>query len=283
MKNINIKPEEIDTVIYHKNCSDGFGAAWSAWKKLNHKASYIPASYGSCDFIKLLKNRTIAVLDFSFSEEEINLMLGNCNRICIIDHHKTALRIQHLENVHLDMNQSGAVLAWKYFNPKEPVPTFLKYIQDRDLWKWQMPESKEFSTYFQNVPKKFESYSSFLDKKEIKNAIKKGKTLLEYQAKIVQSISSRSKKLKYKNYNLKIVNSSIFQSEIGDHLSSDSDAALIWYTNYNAKKNIASLRSKNDIDVSILAQDFGGGGHKNASGFSFDINQNILELLQEKK
>merc|ERR1712224_429437 len=97
-----------------------------------------------------------------------------------------------------------------------------------------------------------------------------------YQNKIVQSISTRCLNAQYKNYNLKIVNSPIFQSEIGNYLSSDTHAAAVWYTNYTANKNIVSLRSKGDLDVSILAQEFGGGGHKNASGFSFNISQNIL-------
>lgn len=31
-----------------------------------------------------------------------------------------------------------------------------------------------------------------------------------------------------------------------------------------------SLRSKEDMDVSLIAKSFGGGGHKKASGFEYD-------------
>ena len=32
----------------------------------------------------------------------------------------------------------------------------------------------------------------------------------------------------------------------------------------------------NKVDVSIIAKEFGGGGHKNASGFATKINPTIL-------
>jgi bifunctional oligoribonuclease and PAP phosphatase NrnA len=47
-----------------------------------------------------------------------------------------------------------------------------------------------------------------------------------------------------------------------------------------------SLRSKGDIDVCKVAQSFGGGGHKNASGFKFQddmkvIKRNVLNKLKK--
>jgi hypothetical protein len=33
-------------VIYHADCLDGLGAAWSAFCKLGHQARYIPARHG---------------------------------------------------------------------------------------------------------------------------------------------------------------------------------------------------------------------------------------------
>ena len=31
-------PNEVELVLYHANCSDGFGSAWAAWKLLGSKA-----------------------------------------------------------------------------------------------------------------------------------------------------------------------------------------------------------------------------------------------------
>lgn len=50
----------------------------------------------------------------------------------------------------------------------------------------------------------------------------------------------------------------------------------------------ASLRSKGDIDVSIVARDFGGGGHKNAAGYRltgdfYKARLSLIEKLKEYK
>ena len=43
MQNIkNIKGSALNYVLYHKNCNDGFGAAWVAWQALGNQAKYIP-------------------------------------------------------------------------------------------------------------------------------------------------------------------------------------------------------------------------------------------------
>jgi len=280
MENISIPRQDIDTVIYHKNCSDGFGAAWAAHEFLKHQAEYLPAQYENIDFVYKLKNRTIAVLDFSFDEATIKKIISNGNKICIIDHHKTAERIRHLPNVHIDSTHSGAILAWNFFHPAKDPPEFLLYIEDRDLWKWKMEKSSEFSIVFQDVPKKFENYSKFKSYNKIKETIKTGEQLKSYQFSLIKRISSRHINTKWNGTNIKIVNSPILQSEIGNFLSSDSSAALIWYKNYQANKIIVSLRSKGDLDVSKIAERFNGGGHKNAAGFTLDLNQNLEEYFE---
>ena len=283
MHSIEIQPKEIDTVIYHKNCSDGFGAAWSAYQLLGNKATYVPAQYDDIDFVFYLKNKTIAVLDFSFSEDQIERIKQNNNRICIVDHHKTAERISHLENTWIETKYSGAILAWKFFHQNKKIPLFLKYIQDRDLWKWELEGSRDFSIVFQSVPKTFESYDEFISTKKIKDTIKAGKLLNSYQYGLIKRIAANFNSCKYKNTKVKLVNSSILQSEIGNYLSSHDTVAAIWYKNYSANKTIVSLRSKEDLDVSLIAQDFGGGGHKNAAGFSLDIDANVQELFTNTK
>ena len=39
-------PSSVQVVIYHANCNDGFGAAYSAWKLLGNRAEYHAASHG---------------------------------------------------------------------------------------------------------------------------------------------------------------------------------------------------------------------------------------------
>ena len=44
-----------------------------------------------------------------------------------------------------------------------------------------------------------------------------------------------------------------------------------------------SMRSKGDIDVNAIAKEFGGGGHKNASGCSARGDLDALQALFEQK
>lgn len=82
---------------------------------------------------------------FSFSREKLLEMQSNAKSITLLDHHKTAKeKLSDLDFCHFDLSHSGAILSWYYCNGinSEP-PMLLKYIEDQDLWKWQMPFAKE--------------------------------------------------------------------------------------------------------------------------------------------
>lgn len=277
-KNKLLDPQLINIVIYHKNCADGFGAAWSAWKLLGSQAEYFPAQYGGVDFVFEFKNKNIAVLDFSFTAQEIEKIESNGNKILILDHHKTALQIQSLPNALIDINKSGAALSWEYFHPHKPPPAFIKYIEDRDLWKWQLPMSEEFNLVFQMEDKTFENYSLFESVEKVNQLILDGTTILSYRNKIVEEIASRYSKAVDKDLNEFIfVNSSFYQSEIGNFLARKFPEKIIaiWYCNLSQGNTIVSLRSVGDLDVSKIAATYNGGGHKNAAGFSIEKGKSL--------
>ena len=58
--------------------------------------------------------------------------------LIVIDHHLTAKEaLQKIPDANkiFDMRQSGATLAWNYFHPRHEIPMFLRYVEDRDLWR----------------------------------------------------------------------------------------------------------------------------------------------------
>ena len=61
-------------ILYHKGCSDGFGAAWSAWKKFGSKAQYIAVKYDE-EPPKNLSGKTVYILDFCYSMKETENIL----------------------------------------------------------------------------------------------------------------------------------------------------------------------------------------------------------------
>jgi hypothetical protein len=43
------------------------------------------------------------------------------------------------------MKMSGATISWDFFHGEKPVPAMLRYIEDCDIWRWALLNSKEFS------------------------------------------------------------------------------------------------------------------------------------------
>jgi len=142
-----VEPSTVNLVIYHANCTDGFGAAYAAWKLLGDRAEYFAAKHGEPPPDVAGKN--VVVLDFSYDNTTTKRLMKEAKSFLIIDHHKSAVvELHDISCTRFDMNHSGAMLAWKFFHPGKEPPRMIKFIEDRDLWKWEIPYSKEFSAAF---------------------------------------------------------------------------------------------------------------------------------------
>lgn len=261
-------------VLYHSNCYDGFGSAYAAWEYFeyaNTQAIYIPVSYG--DQRPLLPNAEhIYILDFSYNEEDLVAFHNENNcQITLLDHHKTAQ--EKLEpligrydwlSIEFDMNRSGALMSWEFFHPSDQVPELIQHISDRDLWKFELEGTKEVHMALVSYPMDFKLWSEF----KVEDLIKEGKTLIRMYDNLVNNICSKATIKELAGYKIPVVNTSIAWSEVGNKLCNDypqHDFAAS-FTVFGDQV-MWSLRSIGDFDVSEIAKQFGGGGHKNAAGF----------------
>lgn len=278
-----IEPSLVNLVIYHKNCSDGFGAAYSAWKLLGNKAEYIACSHG--DPAPDVTGKKVAILDYSFDNETTKKMIEDADGLIVIDHHKSAMvELHDISNCIFDMNKSGAAMAWEFFHPSKETPKFIQYIMDRDLWKWEMPYSKEFAAAFDMVPWEFSAFEEFEDDSVIDDAIKRGSYILAYSKTVVKKICDKASRKKLeiggKEYDIMVVNSSHWMSEIGATLSKDCDLAMIYYFDHDRKEYKVSLRAFHEhVDASEVSKTFGGGGHKKAAGFVLPMDRHPESLF----
>jgi len=277
-----LEPSSVNCVIYHADCTDGFGSAYSAWKLLGNRAEYYPCKHGSKP--PDVKGKNVVILDFSFNNKTTKKMIKESNELLVIDHHKSAVvELHDISNTHFDMTKSGAMLAWEWFHPGKEPPKFIQYIMDRDLWLWELPYSKEFSAAFDMVPFEFEEFEKFEDDSVFDDAVKRGSYILAYSKTVVKKVCDKATPRKMDGKNVMVVNSSHWMSEIGAKLSPDCDIALIWYYDHNDKIIKASLRSFHEhVDVSEVAKKFGGGGHKKAGGFTLPGNYNIEDLFDKE-
>lgn len=268
-------PQDVDLVIYHANCRDGFGAAWAAWKLLGDQAQYLPASYG--DLQPDVTGKNVAILDFSYSCAQTKIMIDQANSLVVLDHHRSAQKkLQGIHEAHFDMEQSGAMLSWRFFHGFQEPPAFLRYIEDRDLWKWEMEDSKAVSAAIACVDMTFEEYDRMSLPTKINDLINDGYAILAYNKTVIRSAIERVRRSTWNSYEICVVNSSVLQSEIGSHLAPTCDFAIVWYYDHSLMKYRVSLRTeKENVDVSKIAERFGGGGHKKAAGFLLNSSSSV--------
>jgi uncharacterized protein len=261
-------------ILYHAQCPDGFGAALAIWQK--HKNQYIYLAVSHNQPIPTLELQSeVFLVDFCYPAEVLVGLSQKMHKVMVLDHHKSAeedlkkLNLADYPNlqVSFDMNKSGAVMAWEYFQ-QSPVPELFKYIEDKDLWLFKLPKSREFSAGLRAYPMEFELWN----KLSVNQLISEGETLLRYQNQIVDKLCKNMRLTQVADYQVPTVNSPILQSEIGNYLCKlyPQYPFSAVYFDGNEKRHF-SLRSVGDFDVSAIAKSMGGGGHKNAAGFVVNL------------
>lgn len=145
-------------VLYHAGCDDGFGAAWAAWLTLGRDAEYIPVNYGQ-DPPEIPDGARVTILDFSYPRDVL-LELSKRYYLHVFDHHKTAAQdLAGFDRATFDMTKSGARLAWEHFHPGVDVPTLVRVVESRDLWRFDEPHTRELSAWIRSYPRDFPTWN----------------------------------------------------------------------------------------------------------------------------
>jgi oligoribonuclease NrnB/cAMP/cGMP phosphodiesterase (DHH superfamily) len=276
-----LEPSSVDLIIYHANCTDGFGAAYAAWKLLGDRAEYHAAKYG--EEPPDVTGRNVVILDFSYDNATTKALMKKAKNFLIIDHHKSAMvELHDVSCARFDMNHSGAMLSWNFFHPGKEAPRMIKHIEDRDLWKWEIPYSKEFAAAFDMVPFDFEEFDKYLDDSAVDSAQERGAYILAYSKTVISKISKNAHPRKLGGKDVLVVNSPHWMSEIGAALSPKCDFAVIWYYDHESRQVRVSLRAHHDdSDVSEVAKKYGGGGHRKAAGFALPADVSIETIFDK--
>lgn len=284
-------------VLYHANCTDGFGAAW-AFSKV------AAPSYSNVQYLPVTYNQPIPaeafpwsgapedlyILDFSYPMPELEMLASSYNTVTILDHHIGAKEILEeagqLPNVTaiFDNNKSGAGLTWDYLAlDGEPRPLLINYIEDRDLWKFELPASKAVNAVIQTTKHEFLSFSILSNHLETSfgTILVAGEFLLKQEDKYVQSICALARKIQIADYEVPFVECpGMLASVVGNQLAGSSDFSVTYHTFPDGSIKF-SLRAGKDCPLSMadLAKLWGGGGHHKAAGFS--LSRENLDYLED--
>lgn len=258
-------------VIYHGNCADGFGAAYAAHLAMPD-AEFYPGVYQQEP--PDATDRYVYMLDFSYKRPVILDMAQRAKRIVILDHHLSAMEdLKDLNSpkvsTYFDMNKSGAVISWEFFNLKsKSVPDLFKYIQDRDLWKHELPRTKEVNAAIFSFEYNFDVWAKLVAT-PINDLADEGEAILRKQNKDLKELLPLvTRKMPIGEYaDIPVANLPyMLASEAGHILSKDAPFAATYFDTEDGRQ--FSLRSAEyGVDVSEIAKKYGGGGHKHAAGF----------------
>lgn len=266
------------TYILHHNDPDGFGAAYAAYMALgSDNVEYISVDYGK-PRPHLEDGSNVYILDFSYPRADIDKLVERMAKVMVIDHHKSAmLDLQGHPNAIFDMNKSGAGLAWDYFHPNTPRPDYINYIEDADLWRFALPDSKSVKNSLYQEDLTLEAFIKGADK-SIADRIAEGIVIQKVIDHNLQMGFDVMHTLNVDEFTMLAVNSCLHMSEFGNALFSkflkEHNAHFAGtYYRYTPNTYKFSLRSVGDFDVSVICKRFGGGGHKNAAGFEVPVDK----------
>ena len=276
-------------ILYHgRRCPDGFGAALAAWLFYGGQAELVGLDHGDVQTLADLpdtEGRAVYILDFSFSADILRGIEERAAKLVMLDHHKSAAEkltgfACRCGVVHFDMSKSGARLAWEFFHPEQPLPALIAYIEDRDIWKWEFPESAGFLSALDMEPQDFARWQEIaaFSPEQLATFMARGTAMDEKYRKLCSDLAENAQPLVFNGVAGLMVNvPGVFHSLVGDLLARQSGTfALMWST--GAKGVKVGLRSRSEFNCIPLAESMGGGGHAQACGFKMGTER-LPELL----
>jgi len=258
--------------IYHKNCADGFGAAWVVRKFFGPDGVDLhPATYQ--DPPPDMTDRCVIMVDFSYKRPIMARLINQAESVLVIDHHKTAqadLADLHGATVIFDMEHSGAVLTWRHFFPGQEPPMLLRYIEDRDIWKFALPNSREVAAGLFSHPYNFATWDSFIgNPHELLLLLSDGKAIeRKHHKDIAELVAASARPMIIGGHQVLAANLPYTMSSDAGHMLIDQGSFFGACYSDGPNGRTFSLRSTDaGPDVSEIAKLYGGGGHRNAAGF----------------
>lgn len=296
-------------IIYHgPYCPDGFTGAWiihNALREAKREVGtiYYPTTYGD-PVPDVTGYEEVILVDFSYPPAVLHDMCQKAGQVILLDHHETAeealdayrdagVTLPDNFTSHIKFDVSGAVIAWQYFTDTLGVvkgldpdmPTLIKYVSDRDLHNFFLPNSREIAAYVMSVEKSFERWDDLAVEFEsdFQGAVEKGELILATRIFLVDEIVSSTACYTWIGpYPVWSVNTPTLYSDAADALIADKGSvdkvAVAWSMTPTHVK--FSVRSEEGayITAKNMAEHFGGGGHVHAAGFELS-HEEFIDLV----
>jgi hypothetical protein len=270
--------------IFHAGCPDGFGAAWSAWRAWGDGGAYVARGHEDPLRVAEFEGAYVLFADIAPPPRAYRPLAEQAAQLVVLDHHVSAQRAFEADpflarelaegghSVRFDLQRSGSALAWSALHPSDALPDLLAYVEDQDLWSWKLPLSREVNAAIASHPRSFEAWSA-LAAQPIDALAEEGVPILRaFRAEIERALSN-AQPLAIGKLRVEGVNARTQRAEIGHELAQraryGTPAGAVYRV--EGRRVDVSLYSIGECDVATIAAGLGGGGHRNAAGFSVDL------------
>lgn len=283
-------------IIYHQvkpgmDCPDGVMAAAIA-SLAYPDAEIVGDSYQDNDWYwendpYPYEDCKLIIVDFSYPTGWLNYWKNNKCDVTVIDHHAPKFpMLSGFSGAILDANECGATLTWKTFFPNSPLPELLLHVRRRDigvdgyyqgLCRESEAVNEELAAIRYQSDNAIELLKSLLKTEDVHSLCEMlrqaGEVKLVERDLIIQKACERCRLVKLGEYVVSYLETTPAEdrhvSNIGNYMcrTVHPDATFAWVKTHDGK---SSLRSTG-FDVSVVANQYGGGGHIQASGFSRNV------------
>jgi oligoribonuclease NrnB/cAMP/cGMP phosphodiesterase (DHH superfamily) len=270
--------------IYHAGCPDGFGAAWATRQGWGDDTVFIARGHDDALRADPFTGDLVLFADIAPPPDSYRPLADAVGELVVLDHHVSARdRFEAVPGlarelreaghfVHFDLGHSGAMLAWRHFFPDEPAPPLLGYVEDQDLWNWKLPHSREVNAAIASRPRSFESWDA-LASRSVEDLAAEGRPIVRMQRQEVERALRSAHPVSIGSHRVEAVNSRFQRAEIGHELACRAAHGVPCGAVYRltGSRVDISVYSVGDFDAGALAGLHGGGGHRNAAGFSVTL------------
>lgn len=262
--------------IYHGNCADGFTSAWVVRKALGDAVKFHAGVYQNQP--PDVTGMDVVMVDFSYKRAVLEEMRQKAASVLILDHHKTAeADLKDLEGVTcvFDVNRSGARITWDHYFPNEQPPAVLLHVEDRDLWRFLLPKTREIQANIFSYPYDFEVWDKLMTSDPAALAVEGEAIERKHFKDINELVGVVTRNFTIGGHTVPVANLPYTLTSDAGHLLAKGKpfAGCYWDT---PEGRVFSLRSTDEgLDVSEIAKQYGGGGHRSASGFRVPFDHEL--------
>lgn len=270
------------SICFHHNDPDGHASGAIVRYALGDAVTLIESDYNATPIIPwdlVGQAEQVIVTDFSFPVADMQ-RLAKGRELVWIDHHKSAIAefagIADPWPGIRDVSEAACVLTWRYFFPQRPVPKAVILVGDRDTWRWAEKDTGSFNESLHSHDHHADNAAFWKplledDPTTLEKMIEEGIWLREIKLrKVDRTMKARSFEVLFEGYRTLAVNTR-GSGDVGDYGRDCGYEIVYAYVDemrVDGLTTVVTLYS-NQVDVSVIAQRYGGGGHAGAAGFSF--------------